>query len=220
MATPRLLIVPGLHDSGPTHWQSWLQSRHRGAVRVEQPDWSDPHLDRWAACVGATLERAGPGPWVAAAHSFGCLAVARLLALRPDLPLDAVLLVAPAEPDKFGIAGRLPAGGLPVRSVMVISDSDPWMSATSAGAWAQRWGSATVNLGDAGHINAEAGFGPLPLAHRWVQASARRLARRERVGGVVEGRCGSRACGPRLAARGFSGAAAPAAPTARGPAGR
>jgi len=21
----RLLVIPGLHDSGPAHWQSWLQ---------------------------------------------------------------------------------------------------------------------------------------------------------------------------------------------------
>jgi predicted alpha/beta hydrolase family esterase len=38
----RLLIVPGLHDSGPTHWQSWLQALHRGALRVQQRDWNDP----------------------------------------------------------------------------------------------------------------------------------------------------------------------------------
>lgn len=32
----RLLIVPGLNDSGPAHWQTWLQGLHRGAVRVQQ----------------------------------------------------------------------------------------------------------------------------------------------------------------------------------------
>src|SRR5687767_1764937 len=104
---PRLLIVPGLHDSGPAHWQSWLHALNRTALRVQQRDWSDPELDRWAARVGSTLDHAGPGPWIAAAHSFGCLAVARHLALRPDSPLRAVLFVAPAEPDKFGVAGLL-----------------------------------------------------------------------------------------------------------------
>ena len=35
---PRLLVIPGLHDSGPAHWQSWLQSLHSGAIRVRQRD--------------------------------------------------------------------------------------------------------------------------------------------------------------------------------------
>jgi predicted alpha/beta hydrolase family esterase len=64
---------------------------------------------------------------------------------------------------------------------MVISDNDPWMRAAQARQWAQRWGSHVVNLGDAGHINAEAGFGPLPLAQRWVTAQTQRAARDERL---------------------------------------
>ena len=41
----------------------------------------------------------------------------------------------------------------------------------------RRWASRWVKLGDASHINAEAGFGPLPLARRWVMAARQRLAR-------------------------------------------
>jgi predicted alpha/beta hydrolase family esterase len=180
-AAARLLIVPGLHDSGPAHWQSWLQSIYRPSVRVVQRDWGTPDLDRWAARVGSTLERAGPGPWIVAAHSFGCLAVARHLALQPDSPVSAALLVAPADPDKFGVGGLLPTQALPVSSTVVTSDTDPWMTAANARRWAQRWGSHTVNLGDAGHINSEAGFGPLPFARRWITAMAQRLERGQRA---------------------------------------
>lgn len=177
---PRLLIVPGLDDSGPAHWQSWLQAQHRDAVRVVQRHWRSPDLDRWAARVGSTVAHAGPGPWIVAAHSFGCLAVARHLALEPASPIAAALLVAPADPDKFGIAGLLPATPLPVPSTLVISDTDPWMPAASARRWAQRWGAHTVNLGAAGHINTESGFGPLPFARRWVTTMAQRLERARR----------------------------------------
>jgi hypothetical protein len=173
----RVLIVPGLHDSGPAHWQSWLQTLQRGALRVQQRDWNDPQLDRWAARVTSTLEHAGPGPWIAVAHSFGCLALARHLALQPASPIRAALFVAPAEPAKFGVADLLPRQPLAIRSTLVASDSDPWMSAASARRWAQRWGSQAINLGDAGHINAESGFGPLPLARHWVLAMEQRLAR-------------------------------------------
>ena len=45
----RLLVIPGLNDSGPAHWQSWLQAQYgRRAVRVEQDDWQRADLARWA----------------------------------------------------------------------------------------------------------------------------------------------------------------------------
>lgn len=168
---PRLLIVPGLHNSGRTHWQSWLQAQHRNAVRVEQDDWATPELDVWAQRIADTLAR-HEGSWIVAAHSFGCLALARHLALHADSPIVASLLVAPADPEKFGVSSSLPHHGLPSPSTLVASDTDPWMRVSSARRWARRWGSHWVNLGDAGHINAEAGFGPLPLAQHWVNAVA------------------------------------------------
>ncbi|MFN6993782.1 MAG: RBBP9/YdeN family alpha/beta hydrolase [Aquincola tertiaricarbonis] len=180
-SAPRLLIVPGLHDSGPAHWQSWLQQADRRAVRVVQRDWSQPDLDRWAWRIDSTLERAGPGPWIAVAHSFGCLAVARHLALQPASPIAAALLVAPADPDKFGVAALLPTQPLAVPSTLLISETDPWMTAANARRWAQRWGSHTINLGNAGHINTEAGFGPLPLARRWITTMSQRLERTQRA---------------------------------------
>lgn len=181
-ASARLLIVPGLHDSGPAHWQTWLQAGDRRAVRVEQRDWTKPDLERWSARIASTLERAGPGPWIAVGHSFGCLALARHLATAADAGagIGAALLVAPADPAKFGITALLPQRALPVPSTLIGSETDPWMSATEARRWAQRWASHWINLGDAGHINAESGFGPLPIARRWTVAMTQRLERARR----------------------------------------
>lgn len=189
--TPRLLIVPGLHDSGPGHWQTWLQGLYRYSVRVVQRDWHTPDLPRWSAAIADTLERAGPGPWIAVGHSFGCLALAHHLAQTAEAgdpaawrggTILAALLVAPAEPERFGLSGALPQQPLPVMSTVVASQTDPWMTAASAHHWATRWGSHFTNLGDAGHINTESGFGPLPLARRWVMAVEQRLARARRPG--------------------------------------
>jgi predicted alpha/beta hydrolase family esterase len=173
---PRLLIIPGLRDSGPTHWQTWLQGQYRDARRVVQRDFSQPDLERWAERIQSSLDGAGAGPWVAVAHSFGCLALARHLADHPDSAIVQALLVAPAEPDKFGIAGLLPQGRLPIPSTVIASQNDPWMSAASAQRWAKRWGSSFTNLGPVGHINVESEFGPLPLAKRWVEAAKARAA--------------------------------------------
>ncbi len=179
---PRLLIVPGLHDSGPVHWQTWLQSLHRGAVRIERDDWQTPDLDGWADAIARTLQaqpRRGE-PWWVAAHSFGCLGLVRHLAQRPDLPIEAALLVAPADPDKFGLADALLQTALPTQATLIASSDDPWLSAAQARRWADRWQCGWHLLQGAGHINAEAGFGPLPLAQRWVQAQQRRRARERR----------------------------------------
>jgi pimeloyl-ACP methyl ester carboxylesterase len=78
--------------------------------------WTSTDLERCAARVGSVLDRAGAGPWIAVAHSFGVLALVRHLALVPDSPLRAVLLVAPADPDKVGLGALLPQHALRIPS--------------------------------------------------------------------------------------------------------
>ena len=182
----RVLIVPGLHDSGPTHWQTHLEHGLRGALRVRQHDWAVPELERWADRIGETLARQPRGPWVAAAHSFGCLALARWLQrrARDGSGLDgigAALLVAPADPLKFGVSDALPCAPLPVPSVLVASRSDPWMPFGSAVNWSRAWGSQLVDLGNAGHINVASGHGPWPLAKQLVERQIQQLHRQRRI---------------------------------------
>lgn len=177
----RLLIVPGLNDSPSGHWQSTLQASHRDAVRVVQRDWKSTDLERWAGRIGSTLARAGHGPWIAVAHSFGVLALAQHLAQQPDSPVAAALLVAPADPDRFGLGSALPTRRLPVAATMVLSRTDPWLSLADGQRWAARWGCHVVDLGDAGHINLASGFRSLPFAARWVTQVQQRLAREARM---------------------------------------
>jgi predicted alpha/beta hydrolase family esterase len=84
-----------------------------------------------------------------------------------------MLLVAPADPTRFtpfgprgdwsgSIADRLPRGRLEFPSVVVASNNDPWMKFEVAADWATRWGSYLINLGSAGHINVDSGYGPWP----------------------------------------------------------
>ncbi|MCM5680774.1 alpha/beta hydrolase [Schlegelella sp. S2-27] len=179
----RVLIVPGLHGSGPGHWQTWLQRRWRGSARVEQHDWAVADLERWADRIGETLACHRGGCWVAVAHSFGCLALARYLAREGAAvaPVEAALPVAPADPRKFEVARLLPHSRLPVRSYLVGSETDPWMTEAHAGSLARRWGSRYINLGDAGHINVDAGYGPWPQAHALVRLLVQQVERGRRL---------------------------------------
>ena len=67
------LIVPGLHGSGPDHWQTWWQARDRNACRIELDDWERPDLARWSDSLRTELRLSWGDVWIVA-HSFGCLA--------------------------------------------------------------------------------------------------------------------------------------------------
>lgn len=182
----RVLVIPGLHDSGPTHWQSWLQKQFRRSVRVHQRDWNEPDLEAWSARIDATLASRPGVHWVAVAHSFGCLALVHHLVQRArgpgiDAGIRAALLVAPADPLRFDIEASVPSERLGVPSRLLASETDPWMRSESARKWAAAWGARFISLGDVGHINAEAGFGPLPQAKAIVAEMIRRLAGERRI---------------------------------------
>jgi predicted alpha/beta hydrolase family esterase len=156
------LIIPGLKSSGPTHWQTWLENRVAGSVRVTQRDWNDPHLPDWAGRVRRAITGAA-GPVFIAAHSFGALAAVQAASDHAGR-IGGVLLVAPADPEHFGVAEFLPMKPLGFPAIIVASTNDPWISFESAARWAELWGADLINAGAAGHINAEAGFGPWPQA--------------------------------------------------------
>ena len=156
------LIVPGLRSSGPTHWQTWLEHRVPGSIRVTQRDWNDPHLPDWSSRIRREIVQS-EGPTFIAAHSFGALAAVQAASDHSNR-ISGALLVAPADPERFGVAEFLPTNHLGFPVILVASTNDPWMSLQSAERWARLWGADFINLGAAGHVNSEAGFGPWPEA--------------------------------------------------------
>jgi predicted alpha/beta hydrolase family esterase len=157
MSDCRVLIVPGLHGSEPEHWQSHWQRLYPSFERVEQADWNAPDLSAWSAQVRQALLRSSK-PTLVVAHSFGCLATIHAAGLgAPNL--IAALLVAPADPDKFGLSAVLRIRPLAKPSLLVGSRSDPWMASERAKFWANMWGSDFLCAGDLGHINAKSGIG-------------------------------------------------------------
>lgn len=182
MSHATIITVPGYLGSGPAHWQTWMEQQLPQVSRVTGIDWSQPVLAWWASSIRQAIQGA-IGPVYVVAHSFGCLASVVAIQALPGKVAGA-LLVAPASPARFdllglqpeevswqaGVAAWLPDKPLPCPSVLVASRNDPWMRLTSAAWWADRWGSRFVNQGMAGHINAEAGFGPWPAGLQLLHA--------------------------------------------------
>ncbi|MES2886492.1 MAG: alpha/beta hydrolase [Pseudomonadota bacterium] len=180
----RLLVIPGLNNSGPAHWQTWLEGQFAGALRVHQRDWAHADLEAWGQAIVHTVAAAPPARWVAVAHSFGCLALARAVGqgwleqtVSEGPSLAAALMVAPADPEKFEVASALPQTPWALPSVLLGSETDPWMALAQAREWARRWGSHFVNLGPAGHVNVASGHGPFLQAKTLVSLLVHRVQR-------------------------------------------
>ncbi|HEY4541337.1 MAG TPA: alpha/beta hydrolase, partial [Noviherbaspirillum sp.] len=155
----RVLIVPGLHGSNEAHWQSRWERLHPSFERVVQADWDIPDLAAWAQRVRVALE-ADSRPTLIVAHSFGCLAS---IHASGNGNLVGALLVAPADPVKFGVASLLEQRRLECPAIVVGSIDDPWMEQQRASHWALRWGCDFINAGALGHINAESWLGDWPF---------------------------------------------------------
>lgn len=160
------LIVPGIGDSGPQHWQSLWMQHHSHWRRVQQRDWDRPVLEEWLRGFDAAMVLE-PQPTVLIAHSMGCLLVAHW-AKRVSVPICAALLVAPPDPQApaFPATARgfeaVPSGRLPFPSLVVASSNDPFGSVDYAKRCAADWGSDVVEAGAIGHINAESELGEWP----------------------------------------------------------
>lgn len=170
LAAFRVLIVPGLHGSGPDHWQTRWQRLHPEFERVEQVRWDVPDLEVWSAQLGRVL-RQSCRPTLLVAHSFGCLTSVHRICAGAENVVGA-LLVAPADPYKFGVTGALEDATVTCPSIVVGSMNDPWMTGQSAAEWAQRWGSDFINLGPFGHINAESDLQDWPVGFLLLQRLA------------------------------------------------
>ncbi|SOZ52511.1 conserved hypothetical protein, Alpha/Beta hydrolase family of unknown function, DUF1234 [Cupriavidus taiwanensis] len=174
----QVLTVPGLHGSGPAHWQSRWEQQFPDWQRIEQHDWSRPSLPLWAERVSEGVMRArrvAARGAVLVAHSFGCLATLRQAALDP-VGIAGALLVAPADPDKFGVAALLPTYRLPFPTILAASRNDPWMPQRTAFSWGTLWGSELVDVGHLGHINADSGLGEWPEGLALLDTLVQRIA--------------------------------------------
>ncbi|PST83864.1 alpha/beta hydrolase [Pedobacter yulinensis] len=164
--TSRILIIPGLGNSGPEHWQSLWEDQF-GFLRVEQRDWDTPICDDWVVTIDHAVMAGPPEEVILVGHSLACTAIA-YWAAQYGRNIKGALLVAPSDTESPhyppGTTGftPVPLSKLPFPSIVVSSRDDYYVTAERAEQFAQHWGSKLVFLEAAGHINAAAGFGAWP----------------------------------------------------------
>lgn len=162
-----ILIVPGLGNSGPDHWQTRWQSKLSTAHRVVQKDWDAPRLADWTGAIEREVALA-TRPVVCVAHSLGVIALIHAAARIEDKVVGAFLVAPPSE----SVVGEFPAidraflpyprKRLPFSTILVASADDPYGDASFSRTLAKDLGAEFVDAGAAGHINVDSGHGPWP----------------------------------------------------------
>ena len=172
-----ILIVPGLRDHVPTHWQTLLEAKLDKVRSVPPLEANKLSLAARVEAIQRELEQIS-GPVILVAHSAGVLMVAHWAA-HYSRPIKGALLAAPPDLDAVWPSNYpssetlrnqgwnpLPQGPLPFRSIVAGSTNDHLASLAAVTRMAEGWGAELLNLGEVGHLNPAAGFG------HWQQAEA------------------------------------------------
>jgi predicted alpha/beta hydrolase family esterase len=177
---PTVLLVPGLRDHVPEHWQTLLEAKLPRVACVPRRTQDKLSCAAWVAALDASLAVID-GPVILVAHSAGVMMVAHwahthrrsirgaLLATPPDfespLPEGYPTLEALRE------HGWLPTPRepLPFPSIVAASRNDPLGSYDRVAELARGWGSRLVDLGEVGHLNPASGYGEWPDAEELVR---------------------------------------------------
>lgn len=168
--TPTLVIVTGLGDSGPQHWQTLWEQKF-GAARVRQDDPDHPTPETWSARLQEVIE-ATAGDLVLVGHSCGVLNIVHWARLYGGHErVKGAILVSPTDAEQTSTYSEYPAVAdmapvplepLPFPALVVASENDPFATSQRAEQFAQAWGAEFISAGEAGHINVASGHGEWP----------------------------------------------------------
>ena len=169
-----VLIIPGMGNSGPDHWQSLWEAADPSMVRIRVADWDSPACASWVEAIDAQIAGSGESQ-VVVAHSLGCLAIVHWAAKRRQNIRGALLVAVPNPsgpnfPTQAVGFSRLPMLKIPFRSIVVSSKDDPYGSPEFAKSCADSWGSAFVDIGPAGHINNSSNLSNWPAGLKLLNA--------------------------------------------------
>jgi len=183
IASPHVVIVPGLRDHVAEHWQTLLEQRLPIATSVPRMERDKLSCAAWITALDQLLAQTDVAP-ILVAHSAGVMIVVHW-AQRHRRRIKGALLATPPDfesplPDGYPTQETLRENGwlptprdrLPFPSIVAGSMNDPLGSIDRVMALAESWGSRFVNLGNVGHLNPAAGYGVWPQAEQFVRELA------------------------------------------------
>lgn len=163
-----IIIVHGLGDPGPDHWQTrWLE-RLKTARLVETPNSRKPVARDWMMAVAEAIPPNGK-PVIIVAHALGVAATVQATETFPEDRVAGAFLVSMPDVENADLMPFEDTGFTPIRrdplpypSTLIASRNNPYCSLEKAEDLAYSWGSMFIDAGDAGHIDSTSGHGPWP----------------------------------------------------------
>jgi len=164
------LILPGISNSGPEHWQTRWEKVNPSFMRVQQDEWEAPRCADWVKRLDETISSTPP-PIVLVGHSSACALVAHWVQQASPANLRRIqgaLLVGPSDPDGPNYPPEptgfspMPLAPLPFRTIVVASTDDKFVTLERAMEYATAWRARLVVVQKAGHINSASGLGDWP----------------------------------------------------------
>ena len=171
----KVLILHGLGGSDYPHWQACLAEdllKYDYAVSFPVlPNRDNPKLEEWKECLKKEIIDFNPDIVI-------CHSLANVLWFHTcdelDICLEKLMLVAPVSRDRvveaassfypYPIAKDLKAKEV----IMLASSNDPYMSEDEAMDLKEALHIEINILKDAGHINADSGYGSSAFALDWI----------------------------------------------------
>ena len=158
-----IIILPGIGNSGGTHWQTHWESAHPNMRRFAPASWDNPDLADWIAALDRAIDTAKKPPLLVA-HSLACLLIPHWQRASTRRIAGALLVAVPDPasawfPGEAAAFADVPEGRLGFPSLIVASSNDPFASLPYARRRAAQWGTGLVELGALGHINGPSGLG-------------------------------------------------------------
>jgi predicted alpha/beta hydrolase family esterase len=172
----KVLILHGWGGSEKPHWQWWLSEElKKDGFEVSFPNIKDkdfPLLEEWLEFLKDEFERFKPDFVVC--HSLANILWFHFVEKFDIKDIKKLLLVAPVRQNckieelKTFFPYPIPKDLKADEVMMASSTNDPYMSVEEAIELQSKLNIGMKIMQNAGHINADSGYGPLECAKEWI----------------------------------------------------
>ncbi len=154
----QFLNVPGIGDSGETHWHTHWENSFPEIKRVIQKDWENPDREAWVKNLESYIHEYSEKPIILISHSLGGGAVIHADHLNKLNGVKGVFMVALPDIEREDFPKDcsgfvpMPKSKLSIPGIMVSSENDEWCAIGVAKKWSDCLGIPLINIGKKDHI--------------------------------------------------------------------
>lgn len=178
----KVLILHGYGGSDYPHWQAWLACE---LIKINYevcfphfPNKDNPNLEQWLEFLDKQMKNFDPD--IVVCHSLANILWFHYVQKYQPKQLQKLMLVAPVRKTcdikeiKTFFPYPVPNNLCSQEVIMASSDNDPYINVEEAIQLQQELNIGMKIMENAGHLNADSGFGELTCALEWVTSEVER----------------------------------------------